>query len=78
MKIPTHPIASPDPLYLFACRVRCMRLGDTRSYEELVRASNHPNEEIRTVAEVFLEDIREASVLQPAGASSAQSPLKGL
>jgi len=29
------------------------------AYEELVRASSHPNPDIRTVADVFLDEIRE-------------------
>jgi hypothetical protein len=49
---------TPDPLYLFLCRVRCLRLGDPRAYEELKRAAKHPNADIRIVAEVFLAEIR--------------------
>ncbi len=50
----------PSPLYLFACRVRCVRLGDQLAYEELMRASKLPDEDIRAVAETFLEEVRSA------------------
>lgn len=53
-----HPDGSPDPLYLFACRVRCLRLRDLRAYEELKRAARHPNPDIRLVAEVFLAEVQ--------------------
>ena len=49
---------TPDPLYLFLCCVRCLRLGDPRAYEELKRAASHANPDIRRVAEVFLAEIR--------------------
>ena len=49
---------TPSPLYLFACRVRCLRLADQRAYEELVRAASHPNPDIGVVAETFLGEIR--------------------
>lgn len=48
----------PDPLYLFFCRVRCIRLGDLRAYEELQRAASNPDPDIRRVAEVFLAEAR--------------------
>ena len=49
---------TPDPLYLFACRVRCLRLADHHAYKELVHACNHPNPDVRTIAEAFLEEVR--------------------
>lgn len=52
-----HVIETPDPLYLFACRVRCLRFDDPRAYEDLLRAANHPNPDVRTMAEVFLDEI---------------------
>ncbi len=56
MKSTAHP-AEPSVLYLFFCRVRCLRCRDLEAYEELVRASSHTNSDIRTVAEVFLDEI---------------------
>ncbi len=46
-------------MYLFACRVRCLRRGDARAYEELVRASGHQDADVRVVAEAFLEEIHD-------------------
>ncbi len=57
MKSTGHP-AEPTPLYLFFCRVRCLRGGDWEAYEELVRASSHPDPDIRMVADVFLDEVR--------------------
>ena len=51
---------APDALYLFACRVRYLRLGDLRAYEELKRAAQHSDLDIRLVAEVFLAEIQAA------------------
>lgn len=48
----------PDPLYLFLCRVRCLRLGDPHAYEVLKRAASHANPDTRLVAEVFLAEIQ--------------------
>lgn len=64
-----HVIETPDPLYLFACRVRCLRLGDLHAYEALKRAACHPDPDTRAVAEVFLEEIRalKARELMPMG-----------
>lgn len=46
-----------DPLYLFFCRVRYLRLGDLCAYEELERAAAHSNPDIRLVARTFLSEI---------------------
>lgn len=55
---PAPPVTqAPDPLYLFACRVRCLRFDDPRAYEDLLRAANHSNPDVRTTAEVFLDEI---------------------
>ncbi len=61
MKRTAHP-AEPNALYLFFCRVRCLRCGDLEAYEELVRASSHPDPDIQMVADVFLDEIRTVEV----------------
>lgn len=48
---------SPDPLYLFACRVRCLRLDDPHALEELKRAAADSNPDIRCIADVFLAEV---------------------
>lgn len=53
-----HVMEAPDPLYLFACRVRCLRLGDLHAHEELKRAARHSDPDTRLVAEVFLAEIQ--------------------
>lgn len=64
-----HVIETPDPLYLFACRVRCLRLADQSAHEELLRAASHPNPVVRTIAEVFLNEIR---AMQPQELATAE------
>lgn len=62
-----HAIQTSDPLYLFFCRVRCLRLGDPRACEELKRAASHPSCDIRVAANAFLTEIRalQAQVAMP-------------
>ena len=47
-----------DALYLFACRVRCLRFGDRGAYRELLSALEHGEPDARLVAETFVAEIR--------------------
>jgi len=48
-------VAHGDPLYLFACHLEWHRKGNLAAYQELLRALNDTDEEIRIVAESLLE-----------------------
>ena len=47
--------ATPDPLYLFACHLEWQKERNRRAFEELLAALDDPNEEVRLVAEYFLD-----------------------
>ena len=63
-----------DPLYLFVCRVRCLRLGDFHAFEELKRAALHSDPDTRLVAEVFLAEIQ---AVQPRDATPSEDSWAG-
>ena len=44
----------PDPLYLFACHLEWDKRGNLAAYKELVSARDHPDSDIRLLAEVLL------------------------
>lgn len=78
MKNTTGPAQSGmqtlDPLYLFACRMRCLRLADQVAYEELRMATSHPNPDVRAIAEEFLDEIR---AMQPQELVTAEGVCAG-
>lgn len=43
-------------LHLFACQLAWLRHGDERAYDELIRASEHADPEIRVIAAALLLD----------------------
>ena len=45
-----------EALHLFACRLAWLRHGDDRAYEDLIRASEHGDPEIRVIAATLLLD----------------------
>ena len=67
-------LEAPDPLYLFVCRLRCLRLGDLLAYEELKRAALHSDPNTRLVAEVFLAEIQ---AVQPRDATPSEDSWAG-
>lgn len=46
-----------DALYLFACRLAWLRHRDQRAHNELIRASEHGDSEIRVIAIAFLSEV---------------------
>lgn len=43
-------------LHLFACRLAWLRHGDQRAYDQLIRASEHSDPEVRVIAAALLLD----------------------
>ena len=67
-----------EVLYLFACRLAWRRHGDQRAQDELIRASQCADSELRAIAATFLDSpaYEDASPLRGRGKREGSSPCR--